>query len=72
MRSTQAENYAPFGLEIYFFYNTDIVTVNKEVLLYNLPQLLSAAGGTLGMYLGLSLYSVMSDSFDLFGFAKKN
>ncbi len=71
MKNTHAENYAPQGLSLFFFYDSTVVTIRKQVLLYNLPQMLSAAGGTLGMYLGLSLYSVLSDSLDWSGLMRK-
>ncbi len=71
IRSTQAEN-VHFGLALYFYYDTAVVTMRKQVLLYNLPQMLSAAGGTLGMYLGLSLYSVLTDALNWSRFLKKH
>ncbi len=51
-------------LKLFFAYQNTVVTERTQVLLYNLPQFLSAAGGTLGMYLGFSLYTVISESLD--------
>ncbi len=55
------------GLNISVYYDTSMVTVKSQVLLYTLPEMLSAAGGTLGMYLGVSLYSIMNDVLNSFG-----
>jgi hypothetical protein len=50
------------------YYNSVTVLERTEVLVYDLPQMLSAAGlGRLGMYLGISLLSIMSSARDRLG-----
>jgi hypothetical protein len=40
------------------------VQKHTEVPVYGVVQMMSAAGGTLGMYLGISLFSVTSFAVD--------
>jgi hypothetical protein len=46
------------------FYDSTLVKVYTEILAYDIVQMMSAAGGTLGMYVGISLVSVMSGAID--------
>ena len=45
-------------LRIYPYYDTSAVEKKTEILIYDVPKFLSAIGGTLGLYLGLSVLSV--------------
>ncbi len=49
-------------------YATTAVKHTRQVLLYTLPQLLSAAGGTLGLYIGVSIFSMAAFGIDSIGY----
>ena len=55
------ENEASFAL-----INSDISPVEKEVLLYDLSDLLGAVGGSLGVGVGISVFTVISCCIDNF------
>ena len=55
------ENEASFAL-----INSDISPVEKEVLLYDLSDLLGAVGGSLGVGVGISVFAVISCCIDNF------
>ncbi len=48
-----------FGPTLYFSYNTLDVENKEERLLYDLPNLVSAIGGSMGLFLGLSLVHIL-------------
>ena len=44
--------------KLYIFFPNNIVSVEKEVLIFDSGALLSAIGGYLGLFLGLSCFSL--------------
>ena len=46
-------------MNMYVYYDTLTVEHQKEVLLYDAPAFLSSMGGTIGLYLGFSVLSVL-------------
>lgn len=55
---------SPEYTQLLVYFDSTTVQVNSEALVYNLLQLLAAAGGTIGMYLGISLLSVTSGAVE--------
>ena len=45
---------------LFFFYSTTDVEHREEVPIYNLSALVSAVGGSLGLFLGVSFLDIMS------------
>ena len=44
--------------KIFPFFSSDVVNVEKEVLIFDMGALTSALGGYLGLFLGLSCFSI--------------
>jgi hypothetical protein len=55
----------PF-LRMYLYYDTLIVQRQYERLIYDVPGFLSALGGSMGLYLGLSVLSILFLLMDAF------
>ena len=49
----------PGVVEVYTYYDTNSVQLQKEILIYDWPRFLSAIGGTLGLYIGFSCLSII-------------
>ncbi len=49
---------------VYMFYNSTIVQKSEETLLYDVPALLSAVGGSLGLFLGFSCITIFFYAID--------
>ena len=50
--------------ELYFTFSSMTVDYYKEDLMLNLPAVVGAVGGALGLFLGFSCYGVLSDIID--------
>ena len=50
--------------ELYFTFSSMTVDYYKEDLMLNLPAVVGAVGGSLGLFLGFSCYGVLSDIID--------
>ena len=48
------------------FVNSDIIPVEKEVLLYDFTDMVGAIGGSLGVAVGISVFGVISCCIDNF------
>ncbi len=58
--------YMPGSKRVLFpFYDTTVVEKQYERLIYDLPGFLSALGGSVGLYLGLSCVSVIYTFIDV-------
>lgn len=55
----EGKNKSEHELKMYVYYDTLMVEKQREVLVYDVPGFLSAAGGTLGLYLGFSCLTVL-------------
>ena len=58
---TDEKNEATFA-----FFNSDVVQVEKEVLLYDLSDLIGTVGGSCGIGVGISVFAVISCCIDSF------
>ena len=48
------------------FINSDVSTVEKEVLLYDLFDVIGTIGGSLGVTVGISIFAIISCCIDEF------
>jgi hypothetical protein len=58
------EGYAKGVMLVYLLYDSTIVQKSEEMLLYDTPALLSAVGGSLGLFLGFSCITVFFYAID--------
>ena len=47
------------SIKMHTYFDTMAVEIQEEILVYDWPRFLSALGGTLGLYLGFSCFSVL-------------
>lgn len=50
---------------IFFYFDSLLVERRSEVLVYDIPAFFSALGGTLGLYVGFSMLSVMTIVYNI-------
>ncbi len=55
----------PSNRSLYFFYTDTSTAVSTEALILSPPGFVGAVGGSLGLFLGVSLLSVASAALDL-------
>ena len=48
---------------LYISFSTDLEVISEEFFLYDANAIISAVGGGLGMFLGVSCFGILSDLF---------
>ncbi len=70
-RSTLAFQSDHAGPVLFFFYDSMDVEHREEALVYDLSKLLAAVGGSVGLFLGLNMFKVLSTAVEaIFGKAR--